>query len=111
MAAFLHQPSACLRLHFEIAPLDVEYRVASFESDLSPGERQDEVWNPKVSLCAANYRPLLRFGEERTINAAANPILEKELRREFRRHRRLAVLVLELREDLSRRSLGKLPIH
>src|ERR1039458_2370375 len=111
MAAFLHRPAAAMRLHFEIAALDIEYRVARFEGDLASGERQDKIRHPEVSTCATHIHPLLVSSEERTVEAAGDSFRVKEFGREFCRHRQLATRVLELREDSAGHSLRKPPVH
>src|ERR1035441_1999939 len=106
MAAFLHRPAAAVRLHFEIAALDIEHRVACFKGDLGSGERQDKIGHPEVSTYATHIHPLLVSSKEGTIEAAGDSFRVKELGREFCRHRQLAVRVLELREGSSGRSLS-----
>src|ERR1017187_3819148 len=111
MAAFLHRPAAAVRLHFEVAALDIQHRVARFEGDLASGERQDKIRHPEVSTCATHIHPLLVPGEERTVEAAGDSFREKEFGREFCRHRQLAARVLELREDSAGHPLRKPPVH
>src|ERR1035437_3384034 len=97
MAAFLDHPAAAVRLHFEIAALNIKHGVARLEGDLISGERQNKIRYPEVSTRAAHIHPLLVSGDERTIEAAGDSVRVKEFGREFCRHRQLAARMLELR--------------
>ncbi len=87
MAVLSHPPAAVVGLHFEIATLNREHRVAGLEGDLASRERQDKILQPKITARAAHMSPLLGFGNERTVEAAGDPVRVKDFAREFGRHR------------------------
>src|SRR5436190_1091826 len=100
-----------MRLHFEVAPRDVEFRFLCFKLKFGAIEGQDKVLQFEITLLAADLCPLLIGSDERTIKAGGDFLLEEQFAREIGRHWHRTTMATELRDDSSAGLGGHLPVH
>jgi len=64
MAMFGQSVPAHSAVHFEFASRLEEFKAVHFEGSLLAAERDNEVVDPQVAVCAADLRPLLILCQE-----------------------------------------------
>src|SRR6266404_6876103 len=91
VAVLGHGYSARAWLHVKVAANGAIDGFADFETNLAPMVGEHEVGDSQQTFRAAHVRPLLQFGDKRTVESRRDASIEQQLAREFRRHRRRAV--------------------
>ena len=111
MAALRHSETSPLRIHVEVAAVDVEGGVVNLEGHFLAGERDHEIRHAQITLRAHDGRPLFVRCDEGTVEAGRHAVLEKQFAGEFRGHGGGAAWSRDLVEETSGHAPGHLPLH